>query len=592
MLSVIFCLAAISGCTTSAWIVKEEPVPDPESERILAEEHKFLPVDTPTPRNPVISLDLVKERELQYNLHLASERYIQEYRPRYGYLALGLVGMGAGLYVANSSVFDADKLSDRNQAMLNVTAVGIGAASFLSMKPVGEQRPADEQRLLQKTDTHTRKDTIKADLTKEAEAWLTIVRGEDSLVSGKHIPITDNNITIHLGRQSGLQQLSEDDTTAVKARIQYKDFEYEQSFQVTDFMQKFVEVTTDEVPLRTDPANLSDNIIRHVASDSRFLLLNDIDDQWYHVHRSGGSAYIRKEHTREIWHTADMDNMEDLIVQPDQSVFGDIEIERNLPANHRNNPDGIALVIINGNYHDPVRNLPNAARTAELVTLYLNRVLGYYSDNIRVFEDMTGNEMTYLLEESDSLMIGDRYLSMDESDLFVYYYGHSITDEDGRLSLLPVDYKPGEANERVIPLEKLVKTLTNLRSRQLVTVLDTDWSTNTVYGHSSSSGGRSPRTELTEFSAVLPNDLSDTAFFWAAQSGQHSEAYIGTNGRPGYPYDIFTWYFFKALQEGAHTTGAILQELQRNVPFTSRRLHDRPQEPGFAGNRELSLTGE
>ena len=582
-------ILAVSGCTTSAWMIGEEPVRDPDSRTILSETVFFHPVVLPARQNPVISLELVNERVLQYNMHLASERYIQQYRPRYGYLIVGAAGMGLGLYLANSQAIDADRLSGRERAMLNLAALSIGTAGYMTMKPTGDARPAGERRLLQKTGSDVFLDTIPARLPGNAEARLSIVRGEDSLVSGRSMNFSDNTLSMHLGQETGIRRLPGTDTTGLDILLEYQNVRYEQHLALSDFMQEYVEVTSSSVPIRTSPAILSNNIIRHVGSESRLPFLSDVDDHWYRILRTDGPAYVRKEDSRKIWQIADTARIGDLVVMPDHLVFGDLEIERNLPDNRRTNPDAIAIVIVNGDYRSPVRHLPHASRTGQLVEYYLNQVMGYYSDNIRVFENMTAREMERLLEEGDSLMIAGRYLSTDESDLFFYYYGHAFTGSGDQLFLIPVDYDPGDVQEKLVPFENLADALTRMKSRQTVLVMDTDWSRASVFGHSANNDVRQRASGTEYLESVLSGLSPGTAVFWAAQPGQRSEAYGGNNGRMGYPYDIFTWYFFSALQDGLRSAEDIGDYLERNVPFTSRRLHDRAQNPGFSGSRDVIL---
>ena len=582
-------ILVITGCTTSAWMVKEEPVRDPDSETIVYESISFQPVVLPAPQNPVISLELINQRALQYDMHMASERYIQRYRPRYGYLAVSAAGMGLGLYLANSPALDADRLSGRERAMLNLAALSIGTAGYMTMKPTGEARPAGERRLLQKKGIDVFLDTIPASLPGNAEAKLSIVRGEDSLVSERNVSFSDNTITMHLGQETGIRRLPVTDTTGLNILLEYRNVRYEKNLSLSDFMREYVEVTSSSVPIRSSPATLSNNIIRHVGSESRFPFIDDVDDRWYRILHLEGAAYLRKDESEKIWQVADTARVGDRIVMPDQLVFGDLDIERNLPDNRRANPDAMAIAIINGAYRTPVRYLPHASRTGQLVENYLNQVMGYYSDNIRVFENMTAQEMENLLEEADSLMIGGRYLSMDESDLFVYYYGHAFSGPGDRLYLIPVDYDPGDVREKLVSVERLVDTLTRMRSRQTVLVLDTDWSRASVFGRSTQDDMRRRPAGSEYLEAVFSNLPPGMAAFWSAQPGQRSETYGGNNNRRGYPYDIFTWYFFSALQDGLRSSGNIEEYLERNVPFTSRRLHDRAQNSGFAGSRDVIL---
>ncbi len=573
-------------------MVAEEPAADPDSERVLSETTFFHPVISPVPQNPVLSLELVNERALHFNTHLASERYIQEYRPRYGYMALGLTGMAAGLYLSNSSVIDADRMSGRERAMLNLASLSIGAASYLAMKPKGEARPAGERRLLQQTGTSVRQDTIPLRQPSDARALLTVRRGDETLVDDRPIPFNGNTVSMHIGQETNIRRLPAEDSTGLDVRLTHRSVTYEKHLALSDFMQEYLEVTESSVPLRTSPATLSTNIIRHVGSESRFPFLGEVDDRWYRILRTEGPAYIRKEQSRRIWQIADTARIGDQVVLPEQVVFGDIEIERNLPDNRRANPDAIAVVIVNGEYESPVQLLPNAARTARLASLYLSQVLGYYTDNILVFENMTHDQMRGLLQDSDSLMIGGRHLSPHESNLFVYYYGHGILESDNRFYLLPVDHDPVSGTETMIPLQDLVDVVSDMNAAKTVTVLDTDWSRASVYGPGDDSTIRVRSEDVRALQTIMFDLPGNAAVFWAASPGQRSGAYSGINGRRGYPYDIFTWYFFHGLKDGLRTTGDLERYLERNVPFTSRRLLDRAQDPGFAGNGDLILVRE
>jgi len=592
MVLVLVVVLSLSSCTTSAWMVAEQPEADPDSETILSENEFFHPVITPTPQNPVFSLELLNERALLYNMHLVSERHIQQYRPRYGYMVLGLSGMTMGLYLSNSTVIDADRLSTRERAMLNLAALSIGAASYLTMKPDGDPRPAGEKRLLQKTETRVFQDTVPVPLASNARARLTITRGTEKLVDARPVDFRDNAVSFHIGQETEIRTLPGTDTTGLRVHLEYQGMRFDQYTSLSDFMQEFVEVTESGVPLRTSPAILGNNIIQHVGSQSRFPFLSDVDDRWYRVLRSDGPAYVQKEFSKRIWQVADTARIGDQVVLPDQVVFGDIEIERDLPDHRRTNPDAIAIVIVNGDYRDPLQQLGNAPRTSQLVALYSAQVLGYYSDNIRIYENMTYDEIRRLLQESDSLRIGGRHLSQDESDLFVYYYGHGIMGPENRFYLVPVDYEPAGGTSGLIPVQDLVDTIAGMSARKTVTVLDTDWSRASVFGTHTDNGVRMRTEEVQALQSVMSRLPETGAAFWAASPGQRSGPYSANNDRTGRPYDIFTWYFFQGLKDGQRTTGSLESYLERNVPFTSRRLLDRAQDPGFAGNERLMLVRE
>ncbi|MDG5765923.1 caspase family protein [Balneolales bacterium ANBcel1] len=578
-----------AGCTTASWIVEEEPVTDPATEEILSETSFLDVIVTPTPQQPLLVLSPVVRRELSYQEHLVSRRYVQSYHPRYGYLTLGLAGMTAGLYLSNTSVVDADRLSNRERAMLNLASVGIGAASFLSMKPVGEPRYADEQRLLQQTGLHLVTDTLTVSAPDDVAARVTITRADSLIAEGREIALENDQLTVNLPEETGIRILDIADTAGVHVEVSYDGKHFSRHIPVDHFLQEYVEIMENNVPLRTDPAAISGNIIRHASSSGFFPYLSTINDRWFRILESSGPAYVERERSRLVWRAAESDLSGTVIAGAGKPVFGDLSIERDVPENRHSNPEGIAIVIVNGEYSTPVRSLPYAARTAELVSHYLTRTMGFYSDNVRVFENLTLDEWQAFMQESDSLMIGGRHISMDESDLFVYYYGHAFTDDGDRLYMLPVDYDPGARTERLVAFDDFSNILGDIRSRQTLLVMDTDWERSSVYGQSPAGQVRSRSQLLERTSENFTANSESRAIFWAAEPGQHASSYSDGGERSDYPYDIFTWYFFEALQNGASTTGAVEQHLERNIPFTSRRLHDRAQNPRFIGNSNMNL---
>lgn len=580
---------SIGGCTTSSWVIDEEPVRYPPSETILSERPLFLPVQMPEPHNPLLKIKLMTEREITYDRHLVSKRHIQKYRPSYGYLIPGLGVMGFGLYLANFSDQSGSALSGRDRVIINICSFAMGMASIMAMKPSDEPRDTGEYRFLQKKDTVITKDTLDSYLSEGKKSIINLKMGKDRILSNKEISFEDNVIAIRPLQHLNIQKLEKADTASLTIGVSYDGLVYEQTFPIETLMKSYVQTTSSEVPLRASPVRLDNNIVRHVPEGSRFMLLNEIDDRWYRVYGYEEPAYLPIDQARKIWLSADAEEADFLASAAGDVVFGDLSIERNLPDNRRAQPEGIAVIILNGAYSAPVKSLPHASRTAKLATLYANRVLGYYLDHILVFENMTHSEMTRFFQESDSLQIGNRQLSMDESDIFFYYYGHALRTDDGSRRLLPIDYDPDNSIDKSIPLEQAVNTLSQLRIRNKVAVWDTDFCGESPPGETEVYGVRPESEALREISQKIIQNSVKGGVFWAAQEGQYAGAYSRNQGDSGSFYDIFSWYFFEALQQGAQSAGEIETHIERNVSFTSRRLHERAQDPLFEGDRDLVL---
>ncbi|MDI6400684.1 hypothetical protein QLX67_01665 [Balneolaceae bacterium ANBcel3] len=590
MLSVLLAsLFFTVSCTTSAWIQDDEPVVNPESEVILQETIRFLPKDMPRPRSPELSLDIVKERELRYYEQLLSRRYIQDYKPRYGLMAAGFTGMTMGLALANTSLINSDSFSGREKVLLNMASLAIGSASLLAMKPDGDPRPADEERFIQRTGIHIVQDTIPYVPVNGDSLRYTIMRGGDTLAYRKNAVPEGEPFTIHLLEESGLQELAHSDTTGIVVQVDFRDVEQTYELSVRSIMQEYVVVRAENTAVRTAPVRITGNIIRHAGSESQFPLLRIEDEQWFRILKRGDVAYIQSDDTELLWKPAENLGFDDRIIQSGQPVFGDLDIERNVPDHRRVNPEGIALVIINGQYAGPVESKPFAERTGELARYYFSQVLGFYSDNILIYENLTEQQMLNLFENSDSLMIGGRQVSMDESDIVVYYYGHAKIGQHDRLFLLPVDYDPSERNRKMVSFDEFVTVVEQLRSRMTLVVMDTDWTTQSVFGDTLDAYVRSNEERMKEFSGSLADPGFHGGIFWAAQPTQQSGTYLSPDGRIRYPYDIFTWYFFKAMQDNSKTAREIRDYLDYNVPFTSRRLHERSQNPVYLGNTGIQI---
>jgi hypothetical protein len=53
-------------------------------------------------------------------------------------------------------------------------------------------------------------------------------------------------------------------------------------------------------------------------------------------------------------------------------------------------------------------------------------------------------------------------------------------------------------------------------------------------------------------------------------------------------HSIFSYYLADALKKGSKSTNMIINHLQRNVDYTSRRLHNEPQNILFFGNHDTN----
>ena len=146
------------GCSSTSWVVVDEQALDINEYELVSSQYFLESTNGITPNQPLIHFDLKSINTYEYAQRVKTERYIQRYRPRLGYVLLGAAGAGLSYYAAFS-----DQLLDRPTDVQRYALTGAGTLltglSFLNMKPVGEPTRTGESRLLRQTGTATEVDT-------------------------------------------------------------------------------------------------------------------------------------------------------------------------------------------------------------------------------------------------------------------------------------------------------------------------------------------------------------------------------------------------------------------------------------------------
>src|SRR5690606_7567387 len=88
---------------------------------------------------------------------------------------------------------------------------------------------------------------------------------------------------------------------------------------------------------------------------------------------------------------------------------------------------------------------------------------------------------------------------------------------------------------------------------------------------------------------VLVQNNSANSVIFAGSLDQTAGNYQSADLRTDRVHGILTYYFTRALQSGITDIPGIYQYLQRNMTFTSRRLHNRAQDPFALYNEPTNL---
>jgi hypothetical protein len=276
---------------------------------------------------------------------------------------------------------------------------------------------------------------------------------------------------------------------------------------------------------------------------------------------------------RDVWRFGSSSSSE-LVVTTSAGTYGSVDIERDIPVTTIKNNRSIALIIANESYESSDFRRKSSLRSAQLMEEYLILSLGYSPDRIIRINNFTSeldaNALLQINHEEQTIW-GVRYGTL--SDILVYYVGHGgMIENNGNTepSLIPIDMLPGEG----IPLSEIFEKLAELNVASINVVLDADFSY-----RSSSSLNSFNTTYQNRLVSILTQSRSAISVIFPVTGNQVAGPYQSNDLRTDRIHGILTYYFVKAIQNGITDLPSIYQYLQRNMTFTSRRLHNRAQDP-------------
>ena len=264
------------------------------------------------------------------------------------------------------------------------------------------------------------------------------------------------------------------------------------------------------------------------------------------------------------------------------------------PAAEFANPDGVAVIIGNGDYaHDDVPDVAYAHRDADAFHRYVVDVLGFDPDNVilerdatlTVMNDVFGNERGH---EQSRLAT---YLYRSAHDVVVFYSGHGVPAlEDGKGYLLPVDAAPNTARINGYAIETLYDILGRLdKARSVRVFLDACFSGGSGGGQLLQGMSGPP------LRATLRPDVADRMTTLTAATGTQ----VASWDRKA-EHGLFTHHLLDALYGGADaadygdpdgvvTAAEAKTYLDRHMTRAALRLYRRTQQADLGGDAAAVL---
>jgi hypothetical protein len=255
-------------------------------------------------------------------------------------------------------------------------------------------------------------------------------------------------------------------------------------------------------------------------------------------------------------------------------------IEVNIPAATRPNPDAIAVVIGNRDYKN-ARTVSFAINDAELMKRYLVSTLGFKDGNVFLvtnaskseFELLFGNERNYRGKLFNAVKEG-------RSDVFIYYSGHGAPGlKDRKGYFVPVEADPQYLELNGYPLDVLYENLAKLPARSVTVALDACFSGSTVYENIS------PLVLEVQNPAIRAKNMVIMA---SAAGTQVSSWYNEKN------HSMFTYFLLRALKDPATDRNkdgkltfeelySFVADKSEGVPYYARRINGVEQNPTISG---------
>lgn len=577
---------SVSSCTTARWTVKSMDAVDRNETEVIDTGLFLAPEGTLTPDNPVLRLNLLSRNTYEHPRKVLLQRTMQDYRPRAGFVALGLSGAAAAFYAANSQSLAGGGSSIRS-ITLNTAGAALVLSGFLNMKPVGEPRATGEERYLRDTGSVIETDTSSVTGTPREGAAVSVTYDGRTILEEGSREITSGTLEIQLANILDDLQLSGSDPGQVAVRVDFADSTYAYNYPVSDILLPFARITAPLTVLRSTPEESPGNVLAELLRGSQLQVQRIENDRWFRVLYGTSENFILRNDARLIWRPSGfISSSAGSVVTASEIPFGNIDVENNIPILRNTNENAYALIVTNENYSGQRSTRNYSHRDGRLLKTYLRIALGYPDSNILEIRD---------LENPRTLSVTTSRLARmtnDSSEVFVFLNGHGEAEQTGidryELYLRTVSDEDEEPDNPRIALRTFYEQLSGIPSRQMLVLNDLGF-------EPAANGMNLSRSEnriiFSRHISALTNSNRGASVVIGSGIDQQSGLYVSAGGDDK-KHHIFPYFFAQALQKRQTDLPTIFQYLERNVSYTSRRLHDLSQDPFLFGTTAFDFIPE
>ena len=559
------------SCTSSRWVVINEEAIDPDVEPIVVNVKSVLILESePTYANPVITFSANQIVEKEYLQRVEMERAVQSFRPRWGFLTLGLSATAFTLVAANSELISSS-IGTNQRLMLNLAAGILGIVSVTNLKPVGEPIFTGERQLMKQSGNVVLSDTLAHENGENLlDVDLLISFEGDTVLSESGLRLTNNRLDINL--TPIVSQLSGeiDEDSKIELKLTYNGERPVYEINLSSFLEPHITITDPVAVLRNVPLVNEFNVITEVGQGSSLRYLGE-DNEWFRVQFGGSEVFVRKTSGDRVWKSEESAAAIN-IFEFGEVPFGDIDVENSVPILKQNNPNDRAIILTNGSSANlEPRQYLN--RDHELFAFYMRSALQMHSSQVTTIEMDPSDDW---IEEFNN------FASFDStSSLFVYLSGYAFQAGEGGVRLQSIDdeMRPPVLSSYIFP------KLEGMNPESLFFFSDLEF-TQEING--STQGRLGAVQVLVETANELTRRVPNSVLLFSNRPGQRSSVYA-SSGFLNQRHHIFNYYLADAIKRRNTRMSDIIRHLENNVDYTSRRLHDRSQDIQAFGNTTLRI---
>lgn len=553
-----------SACSSSKWVVENQYETD-RNDFTLLNASKFLErTGTTSPNSPIISFQLKSENTFEYAQRIKTDRYIQRYKPTFRSIFFGLIGAG----IASTAALTVSQ-SNTNKNILFGTAGFVTVASILNMRPVGKPTPTGETRLLRKTGKVEETEIVNSNPQIDDNVSYAIYYQGSQIIENREIKPTNSVYSVNLIDVLNPEIFEYDSSDVVELQFYFNQDTYSEFIPLTNIFEQFIVISSQVTALRDEPEFDSRNILTDLAFGSQMKLVTE-NSLFYKVLYGISETWISKTDAYPIWRPSEFASELSIIAIPN-IPFGNVDVESNIPSlTTTNNTDTFAFILANGEYQGSLSERTYASRDARLMEEYLEKGFNIPLGNITKALNIDSQRQLNLAYNRLASK-----LRSPKKQIIIYLSGYVITSENGSINMVPT--VQSDEND-LFNLNSLLNSFSDLPVEQIIILADLDFIEN------------DGNNELLEsLSSDIIQNNPKTIIIYGSTENQRSRDYSIAGGDQK-RHSIFTYFLADAFKNNQISISGIINHLQRNVDYTSRRLHNQPQNVIYFGDTSLILT--